>query len=53
MTWTKCDACCAQAYVTVTSPGGNRLDFCAHHYAEYADSLVAWTIVDRRAALSL
>jgi len=44
----RCDRCGAQAYVRVVLVAGGDLLFCAHHYAEHADSLrpTAAEIVD-------
>ncbi len=45
----RCDACQAQAYVrTVTYDG--ILEWCGHHYAQYADGLMIHTVetVDER-----
>ncbi len=45
-----CDQCGAAAYVRVAVTDARHLDFCGHHYAEHAMTLLAagYRVLDRR-----
>lgn len=50
----RCDRCGAQAFVAVRLKGGQRLDFCAHHYTKHQYDLLTRidAVVDQREELT-